>query len=254
MNPVPVKIKGLPQSGLSARAQAALVKNAPTADDILNNEEYLQELNAEIANTYSSDADEKPLKSSVRKQAIQRVPPPVVEQDPDAELDALNKRAEAIMAAKQKAAEAKQQAEAVAQEELSPEDAIREQILSALKNAKHTPSDATIAAWRQEHGEHGVYVIALNEEDVYVFTYLRRLAWKKIQNAMANLQKAELTENADDDVKTKVLQFCVLWPRPLPTTFWVNSRAGVIDTLFNIIMANSGFLQLNQAMILTTQL
>lgn len=256
MNPVPVRLKGVHTTPLSARAQAALAKNSPTAEDILNNEGYLKEINEEIAALNRSEPvqDTKPVRT-LKRQAIQKEAPAIVEQDPDAELDAINKKAEAILAAKQKALEQKQRDEETVQEEVSPEEAIRSQILGALKNSKRAPTDANIAAWKQEHGDNGVYVIALNEEDVYVFTYLRRGTWKKIQQAMSNLQKAELAQDPDDELKNKVVQYCLLWPpRPLPIEFWVNSRAGVIDTLFNIIMANSGFLQLNQAMILTTQL
>ena len=245
--------------GLNARQLRALQSNAPSADDILNNPDYMEELNEEIQITYTPKdlpptpqpqvAVEKPKTMGrtmpvERPAPIRKLPEPSLKAlDPEAELDEMNRQAEARLAAKRKEEE-KAAEQAPAQVEMTPEEALRLQILGALKNHDRAPSEAEIAKWKREYGENGIYVLALNEDDVFVFTYLRRAQWQKIQQAVANAQKAELTQNADDTLKEKVLQFTVLWPRPLTIEFFANSRAGTIDTLFNVIMANSSFLQL----------
>jgi hypothetical protein len=186
---------------------------------------------------------------------VRKLPEPSLKAlDPEAELDEMNRQAEARIAKRREKEEAEAREATPAPQEVSPEEALHQQILAALNSHQTAPSEAQIAKWKAQYGDNGIYVLALNEDDVYVFTYLRRAQWQKIQQAVANAQKAELTQNADDTLKEKVLQFTVLWPRPLTVEFFANSRAGTIDTLFNVIMANSSFLQLSQAMILTTQL
>jgi len=277
---------------LNARQIKALQSNAPTVNDILENPEFMDELNGEIEKNY----EQKPVTESTAKQVAQfkeppkevrpfrrssgdhapRIPqeeiypekktmpvertvrklpePSLKALDPEAELDEMNRQAEVRIAKRREKEEAEAREATPPAQEVSPEEALRVQILQALNSHDSAPSEAQIAAWKRQYGENGVYVLALNETDVFVFTYLRRAQWQKIQQAVANAQKAELTQNADDTLKEKVLQFTVLYPRPLTIEFFANSRAGTIDTLFNVIMANSSFLQLSQAMILTTQL
>ncbi len=243
-------------ASLNARQLSALQKSAPTASDILDNVEFMEELNQEVESTYGAEKTEKPKTMGAVmpvERPVRKLPQATVKAlDPEAELEEMNRQAE-VKLAKKREEESRKEAPP-AQQEVSPEEALRAQIVGALQSHDRAPSEADIAKWKQQHGENGVYVLALNEDDVFVFTYLRRGQWKKIQQAVANAQKAELTQDPDDTLKEKVLQFTVLWPRPLTIEFFTNSRAGTIDTLFNVIMANSSFLQLSQAMILTTQL
>lgn len=237
---------------LNSRQMQALMANAPTAADLLDNMDYMDELNQEIVNAQSPPTEKI---MPVERPIVRKPIPAPVELSPEEELDELNRVAELKL--KRRAAElektkAEEQAKVV-QPELSPEEALKGQIIGALKSGSSPPSDAQIARWKQEYGENGVYVTALNEQDVFVFTYLRRIQWQKIQQAVANAQKAELGGNSEDTLKEKVLQFTVLYPK-LTLEFFAQSRGGTVDTLFNVIMANSSFLQLNQAMILTTQL
>ncbi len=243
---------------LSPRQLQLLQAAAPTADDILENMDYLEELNEEIVQTYSLPpvkAVEEPTRRkepAVSKQIV-RPQRPVVELDPEAELDEMNRQSE-LLIAKRKAEVAAETQAPEPEVEQNPEEMLRGQILGALTGHKQAPTENDIAKWKREYGENAVYVTALNEDDVFVFTYLRRGQWQKIQQAVANAQKADLASDPENLLKEKVLQFTILWPRPLTIEFFGNSRAGTIDTLFNVIMANSSFLQLNQAMILTTQL
>lgn len=253
-------------SNLNARQLAALRSNTPTANDILQ-DGVLDELNEEIVKNYPQETS-VPVQTAPVQRLVQRsvlkpvAPAPTAKQlSVDDELDEVNRQAQAKLEARRKELEKEKEAkrveaESATQQSENPEDALRGQIIGALKGLKGAPTEANIAAWKREHGENGVYVIALNEQDVFVFTFVRRGQWQKILQATAAAQKAELNQNqsADDMLKENVLKYTILWPRPLTTEFWYNSRAGTIDTLYNVIMANSSFLQLNQAMVLTTQL
>lgn len=266
------------QKTLNRRQQQALQQVGPSkvisAADLLDDPEMFAKLNAELEGLQEGEEEvitpvdrknlaaltpqlptllQRPQKEQRMLSEVKLRPPAAQETDPEAELEALNRKAEAKIAKKREEEAQKEKEVAPATSAESPEEALRGQILGALHNHPAAPTPAQILRWKAEHGDNGVYVLALNETDVFVFTYLRRHQWMKIQTAVANAQKADLGGN-EDMLKEKVLQFTVLFPRPLTIEFFQNSRGGTIDTLFNVIMANSSFLQLNQAMVLTTQL
>ena len=54
-------------------------------------------------------------------------------------------------------------------------------------------------------------------------------------------------------LKEKVVLYCVLWPSV--DEKWLDyCKAGILDSLYQMILLNSGFLTPQQAMLLTTQL
>jgi hypothetical protein len=95
--------------------------------------------------------------------------------------------------------------------------------------------------------------MAFGEGDVYIFTHLKRGQWKKIQELMQKAQ-AQGQIDVEDMLKEKTVIYCTLWPTPLPIEFFYNSKAGVVDSLYQVILLNSYFLSPQQAMMLTTQL
>lgn len=139
----------------------------------------------------------------------------------------------------------------VTDEDQTPD--MRNQILKILSGIPGAPNKQQIEALKQKHGERAVHVMAFDENEAYIFTHLKRMQWKKIQELTAKAQQANNTD-AEDTLKEKVVQYCVLWPTNLTIEFFINSRAGLIDSLFSVIMANSYFLTPQQAMLLTTQL
>lgn len=139
------------------------------------------------------------------------------------------------------------------QEVEAPEDAMKNQILEALKGLKGSPSQAQINAWKDARGANSVYVMAFSESDVYIYSFLTRGQHQKIQEIVKKAQETG-NINIENMLKEKVVQNCVLWPRPLPVEFFYNSRAGVVDGLYEAIMIQSGFLSPQQLMLLTTQL
>ena len=132
-------------------------------------------------------------------------------------------------------------------------DGMREQIMELLKNTPGAPSAVQIAKWKAQYGEKGVHVMAFGEGDVYIFTHLKRGQWKKIQELMQKAQQQGQID-VEDMLKEKTVTYCTLWPSPLPIEFFYNSKAGVVDSLYQVILLNSYFLSPQQAMMLTTQL
>ena len=246
-----------PSSGdLSPDQIEALHKASPTASDILSN---LDSLNDEISDlspgTLPEDSLPKAVKSkpsrkgkrnkgqsrAERKLAEAAAKQAEVEgMDLDAELDSLDKQLDT-------------QAAATAAAEVPEGQTMQEQIIQLLKDTPGAPDDTQIGLWKRQHGDNAVHVMALGEGDVYIFTHLKRGQWKKIQELMAKAQQAG-AQDVEDQLKEKVISHCVLWPTPLGVEFFYNSRAGVVDSLYQVILLNSYFLSPQQAMLLTTQL
>jgi hypothetical protein len=259
-------------TGLSRRQRDALAANSPSPDDILNNPEYIKELNDEISGSYNqrkaaSQAAKDPTLQGAKPFTFDQEPkmPTKPEPAPLMPKDDLDEELERVTRAfekerKKREVEQQKAAEAAtpAQPEKTQEEMIREQIMELLKRTPGAPNEAQIAQLKKAYGENGVHVVALGDGDVYIFTHLRRGQWKKIQEIVAKAAQTEaFGGKADDMLKEKVIQHCILFPqgaRDGDPTFLTNSRAGVIDTLFELVMLHSYFLTPQQAMQLTISL
>ena len=255
---------------LSKRQREALKNNSPSPDDILGNGGFVKELNEEIESNYDqalaqdltaqtgeevSDFDyEKDFDMSDETTVDESIEDFEIESDLDAELAAMKAKLEAEKA--KQAAEAP--SEAAEQPEMTQEEMVRRQILETLHSRPGAPTPRQLQGLKKKYGEHGVQVVAFGEEDVYIFTHLRRGQWKKIQEVVSTMaQSAEMAGSADNTLKEKVVQNCVLWPkavRDMDAKFVHNSRAGLIDSLFELIMLHSYFLTTQQTMTLTVSL
>ena len=60
-------------------------------------------------------------------------------------------------------------------------------------------------------------------------------------------------DEVEEKLKEKVVLYCVLYPS-LNNNWLEYCKAGVLDSLYQMILLNSGFLTPQQAMLLTTQL
>ena len=131
---------------------------------------------------------------------------------------------------------------------------MKDQILQILSNLKNAPSEEMIDAWKEKYGKSGVHVMAFGEDDVYIYHHLTRGEWKKIKEIMNRLkEKSSDAEEIEEKLKEKVVLYCVLFPKT--NEEWLdNCKAGVLDSLYQMILLNSGFLTPQQAMLLTTQL
>ena len=236
------RIRGNPPS-LDARALQQLAARSPTGDQIF---EHMGDLNDEIAEQAEADGVE--------------LAGPAEVAEPVDELDQLNKeleeklRRQRELEAARAEAEKAEQPEQAAPEQQEPPD-IETQVLALLKDQKGAPSEAQIARWKREFGDSGVQVLAMGTGDVYVFTYLRRGAFQKIQQAIAKQAQLEgMAKDPEEFMMEQVLKQCILWPRPLGVEFFYNSRSGVIPTLYSSVMLHSYHLTPQQAMVITAQL
>lgn len=231
----------LTQSELKKLQEAGL-----TGNQILEN---IDDLNSEIYETANKNGIDLP-KDSVPKTINRRVVKEKV-MTLDEELEKLNNDLD----------NRKKQSEVVIEKEEVrtqnvPEQGndIKDQILDLIRNTPGTPTQKQINEYKAKHGKNSVYAIGMGEGDVYIFTHLKRGQWKKIQEIMGKMSQQDGNIDVEDEMKKKVVQYCVLWPNPLPIEFFYNSRAGVLDAIYQSILLNSYFLTPQQTMMLTTQL
>tara|TARA_B100000029_G_scaffold486632_1_gene541199 strand:+ start:380 stop:1159 length:780 start_codon:yes stop_codon:yes gene_type:complete len=237
---------------LTDSQREALGSITPSADDILKNmEEYNQELEETYGSPEAVDPPKVP-KTRVPKASGKRRKSKEINKEKrikkENKMD-LDKELE-NMEAKMNASKAAEKTET---EEVEVPMDMKGQIMELLKGSPDAPTDQQIAQWKANFGQNAVHVMALGEGDVYIFTHLKRGQWKKIQEMMAKIQESGQGKDIEDELKEKVLQHCCLWPK-LSVEFFYNSRAGVADSLYQVILLNSYFLSPQQAMLLTTQL
>lgn len=130
---------------------------------------------------------------------------------------------------------------------------LKYQILDLLKNEENSPSEEMITVWKDRYGKSGIHLMAFGEGEVYIYHHLTRGEWKKLKALMAKLQQSENADEIEEKLKEKVVLHCILWPK-VDDTWLDRCKAGVIDSLYQMILLNSGFLTPQQAMLLTTQL
>ena len=140
-------------------------------------------------------------------------------------------------------------------EEVAPEPEIgvtKNRVMEALAKLKDAPTENHIKKWKQDLGEDGVHVTVFSEKEIYVYRHLSRSQWQKVQEMISKLQTAK-TNVSEDELKEKVVTHCILWPS-LTLEWKYNSRAGVLDALYQAIMLQSYFLSPQQVMSLTCEL
>lgn len=239
---------------LTADQMRTLQKASPTGDQILENIDSLneemptQELPKEKTMEPERKVKARPGKRNFKVNRSKQEMP-VQENDLDAELAKMEREIEAQRKeAVSKAAET--QEEAIPE---GPEGAMKNQILEALKAIPGAPNEQQIEMWKRSRGKNSIYVMAFSESDVYIYSFLTRGQHQKITEIVKKASEVG-NANIENMLKEKVVQNCVLWPKPLPVEFFYNSRAGIVDGLYEAIMIQSGFLSPQQLMLLTTQL
>ncbi len=130
---------------------------------------------------------------------------------------------------------------------------MKDQILELLAGDEEAPSEETISAWKDKYGKNGIHVMAFGEGDVYIYHHLTRGEWKKIKDLMNRLKQSSEADEVEEKLKEKVVLYCTLYPS-VDEQWLEYCKAGVLDSLYQMILLNSGFLTPQQAMLLTTQL
>lgn len=259
---------------LTARQREALKRVSVDVNHIVNDEEVFKALNEEIAETYNQDealkfAKEDPTLKSVpvkptpslpaaqeAKPIPRRIKPntPVVKTPTKSEAPMstsdLDRELDATLATMRKQA-APQPAPAPAPE---PEEEVtfKSQVEELLSKIPGAPTPGQIEALKKQHG--GLYATAFSETDIFLYTFLKRSQWNKIREIIE--LKSEKIEGTDPqrELKEKVVKACVQYPNVHKEEFMYSAPAGLIDTLFELIMLHSYFLNTQQAMQLTVSL
>ena len=228
----------------------ALAKYSPKPDDILNsidelNDSFATDLN--IGEWENTKVPQIPESKTVKipERSVTDIGPrkatTAVGSSFDDELDALANKLE------------KPVPQVAVAEQLDQHQALKNQILEVFHGMENAPSDQQIQRWKQEHGQNAVHLIAFGPGEAFVFTHLKRAQWKKIQEILQRMKAQNPNADETDELKEKVVQNCILFPR-LPVEFFYNSRAGLLDAMFELIMVQSYFLTPQQTMLMTTTL
>jgi hypothetical protein len=115
-------------------------------------------------------------------------------------------------------------------------------VMTAWDEHKKRPSDADIQAFKDRFGDN-IYMIALDEDEMYVWRPLTRHEYKAL---LQNVQHEQV-------FMEQIVQKCVLWPTVTPE--WVaGGKGGTIPTLHAVIMEGSNFLAPEVAMSLVRKL
>lgn len=125
-------------------------------------------------------------------------------------------------------------------------------IIGMLHAAHNAPTPEQVKGWKAKYGQNSIQVIAFDTDNVFVYTHLTVSQWEKMNKLKEGLQKQD-AEGADKRMREAILKTAVLWPK-LDTEWFQNSRAGLPNSLVEIIMMNSYFLQPSQLLTLTAQL
>ena len=138
-------------------------------------------------------------------------------------------------------------------DEPTPQADLKDQILELLEGEENPPSLDLISSWKESYGKNGIHVMAFGEGDVYIYHHLTRGEWKKIKEIMNKMRESQNQDEVEEKLKEKVVLYCVLWPS-LDERWLEYCKAGILDSLYQMILLNSGFLTPQQSMLLTTQL
>ena len=250
---------------LDERTKEAISRGCPSGDDIIRSlpqsafipaVEEVKVVDKVVKPRINKRAERIKRKKALakKKAAIQEIAKPtiietIIEESKKMSLD--NDLDSILEEAKPKAQEETPEPERVTQADSS--DNMRQQILGMLANDENAPSLEEIESWKDKYGKNGIHVMSFGDNDNYIYHHLTRGEWKKIKEVMKRLRDSENAEELEEKLKEKVVCGCVVWPEA--DEKWLeSSKAGIIDSLYQMILLNSGFLTPQQAMLLTTQL
>lgn len=136
---------------------------------------------------------------------------------------------------KEKAEELKQEEETEEEQFMLSEDPVeRLGQVAKLLSDQHpdAPSKEELIKWKQNHGD--IFILPVGE-DTYIYRYLKRIEWIKMQTEeqFASMNTLQVEEYVFDK--------CILWPN-IPPLKKASLPAGLISTLSEQIRLNSMFL------------
>lgn len=141
----------------------------------------------------------------------------------------------------------KEKAEKEAQEEVQEKAQEEEEAPKAadlLKDIPGAPDDVTLNNWKMQYG--ACYVMPFSPEEAYVWRPLRRQEFQQIISNQAVVEREAL-------LRETLVRKALLWPSLEDPAAMALTRAGLIDTLYQVIMQGSYFLSPELAMALVVE-
>jgi len=231
---------------VNVNEKPTIIENIINQTEILQNNEFKSFSKGSDFKSYS---EEKPKLDFVEKKLIEETKQAIKQRvekkmSLDDELESMSNEL---------SSKNKPQYQNINEEDAAPtEEILKMQILEVLRKDKNAPPAAQISAWKEQYGHNNVQITAFTDTDVYIYHHITRKQWRVIKDIM---QKTDLSdmEEVEERLKEKVFAACVLYPQLKEN--WIDTcKAGVVDSLYTMILIHSGFLDTNKAMMLTTQL
>lgn len=137
--------------------------------------------------------------------------------------------------------------------EEAPEVEKEEEILDPLdamaKQFPDAPPRRMIEGWKELYGD--VYAFVPDANSVYLLRPLRRIEHKNIAKEIRAFSEGATAREdpalVEEMMHEKVVMLCLLYPAASPN-FLSMSKAGLMPTLFNLVMEHSKFLSQQKAL------
>ena len=117
-------------------------------------------------------------------------------------------------------------------------------VKDALMSLPGAPSQEQIDAWKRDFGS--IYMFPFDTREIYVWRPIRRREWEMLQTNEKLVQQ-------ENKFQEQIVMRTVLWPKIGPVELNM-SRAGLVQTLFSVIMQGSYFLHPDFAVTLVQEL
>jgi hypothetical protein len=116
-------------------------------------------------------------------------------------------------------------------------------IMKTYKSLENKPSEEQIAEWKAKFGD--VYLVSLSEHENFLFRPLKRQEWTQLTAKIAKLPEAKKTE--------MIVMRGVIFPQLTQSNVAVLT-AGAPDTIRNLILEASNFIEPERAVTLVRKL
>ena len=109
------------------------------------------------------------------------------------------------------------------------------------ENFKDAPSSQEIEKWKSLYKD--VYVVALSDDEVFIFRGLSRLEFRKIRQETTAAEQNALSQDdatVESLAEERIVALCTLWPK-IGVNDMALSKAGTFPTLKELILRASNF-------------
>ena len=135
------------------------------------------------------------------------------------------------------------------------EEVVTDPFEAIAESFENTPAVEIMRGWKAQFG--AVFAFSPDPAEIFLFRSLRRLEHKTISASIRQLSDSQAaTANpaiVEEQLHEKVLTACLLHPT-MTVEMLSSSDAGLIPTLFNLVMENSKFISPEKALANTYRL